>query len=214
MWDMYKARCRKCEICRSEQLLDDHAFPLFCKSPPRSTDLLFILEAPNRDDTYNPLKGYLTVDPNTDPSGKLFYHLFTKALCLDMLDLFLTNSVLCLPAERGGKRPVLAKQRLNCSAKLRELIDESDPLVVCAVGVPALGATELIEPHGLTRMATAVATAREWYGRVLFPVYHTSVQARNPRNGRPEEQQFRDWEELRRVLDEERRSHGTHAEPA
>jgi len=36
------------------------------KSPPRKTDILFVLEAPNRDDTYNPDKKYLTIEPDTD----------------------------------------------------------------------------------------------------------------------------------------------------
>jgi uracil-DNA glycosylase family 4 len=203
-WDAYRASCQRCLICGNAHLLDPRAFPLFQKNPPRSTDLLFILEAPNRDDTYKPDKGHLTIGPDTDPSGTFFYYLFTRALGLDIADLFVTNSVLCLPAARNGKRPVTPEQRCNCLAKLRESIQVAFPLVVCTVGVPALKAADAIEEHGLEQMRSAVAKPHKWYGRILFPVYHTGRQARNAQNGRPEPLQFLDWQGLRRTLDHER----------
>jgi len=172
------------------------------KSRPRSTDLLFIWEAPNCDDTYNPSKRYITVDSQTDPSGRFFYDLFVKELRLDIHhDLFVTNSVLCLPVRKNEKHPVTAAQRENCSERLRELIDFFHPLIVCPLGTQALKATALIDDHGFRSMAVAVATQRSWYGRILFPLYHTSSQARNPYNGRTEERQRADWRRLRVLLD-------------
>jgi uracil-DNA glycosylase family 4 len=167
------------------------------KTPPRTTDILFVLEAPNRDDTYDPRKKYLTVEPNTDPSGRLFYDLFVNELKFDIRDLFITNSVLCLPLNKNGKYPVTSRQQANCSGILRRMIDLFNPIIVCPVGAKALVATNRLQEHGRTMMATAVAKPTHWYGRTLFPLYHTSGQARNPRNGRPEQKQRADWRSLR-----------------
>jgi uracil-DNA glycosylase len=187
--------------------LDSAALPLFVKRPPKSTELLFIWEAPNRDDTCNPKKRYITVDSQTDPSGAFFYDLFVNELRLDIQrGLFVTNSVLCLPLRRNEKHLVTSAQMKNCSERLRELIDLFNPLIVCPLGTQALKATALIDDHGFRSMAAAVAAERSWYGRILFPLYHTSRQARNPRNGRVEERQRADWKRLRILLDQIRRS--------
>lgn len=210
-WQEFVEQHRRCSQCRNESLLDQRAFPLFAKHPSQSFDILFILEAPNRDDTYNPKKGYITVDPRTDPSGRFFHYLFTCELGFPTDDLFITNSVLCLPAEKGGKFPVSPKQRINCRPILREMIDNFGPIIVCPMGTRALIATEQIYPHGYRTMAEAVAIPTPWYGRVLFPLFHTSGQARNPRNGRPEPQQRADWRRLREVWAhlKARPAHGT-----
>jgi uracil-DNA glycosylase len=188
--------------------LDDGAFAVFQKDTPRSFDILFILEAPNRDDTYNPRKGYLTVDPDTDPSGRFFCELFTKELKFPMSDLFVTNSVLCLPAEKSGKFPVSALQRKNCLPILWQLIDTFNPMIVCPMGTKALIATDGICNHGFRTMASSVANPLSWYGRILFPLFHTSAQARNPRNGRHEPQQRADWRKLRAVWEQIHAQHG------
>jgi len=199
MWTNFIESRRKCTQCSCNGLLDKGAFAVFQKEAPRSFDILFILEAPNRDDTYNPKKGYLTIDPDTDPSGRFFCDLFRNELKFPMNDLFVTNSVLCLPAEKAGKFPVSALQRRNCLPILRQLIDTFNPMIVCPLGTKALIATDGICNHDLRTMATAVANPLNWYDRVLFPLFHTSAQARNPRNGRPEPQQRFDWRKLRAV---------------
>lgn len=208
MWMDFVESNRKCTQCRCDGLLDTEAFPVFQKEAPRSFDILFILEAPNRDDTYNPKKGYLTVDHDTDPSGRLFYDLFTAELLFPLNDLFVTNSVLCLPAEKTGKFPVSTPQRRNCLPVLRQLIDIFNPLIVCPMGTKALLATDRICSHGLRTMAMAVANPLSWYDRILFPLFHTSAQARNPRNGRPEPQQRADWQKLRTVWEQARAQQG------
>ena len=197
MWSKFIESHKTCVRCREKNLLDSRSFPIFAKNTPQSFDILFILEAPNRDDTYNPLKGYLTVDPSTDPSGRFFYDLFCNELKFSIDDLFITNSVLCLPSERAGKFPVSVQQRTNCLSILQKMIDEFNPLIVCPIGTKALVATNGIYKHGLRTMAEAATKARPWYGRTLFPLFHTSLQARNPRNGRPELQQRADWRNLR-----------------
>lgn len=200
MWQEFKAECSRCNRCKSESLLDPEAFPILMKSSPRATDILFVLEAPNRDDTYNPDKGYLTIDPETDPSGRFFYDLFVNELRFDIdQDLFVTNSVLCLSAknDKSGKYPVTSPQQSNCSGILRRMIDVFNPIIICPVGRKALLAIRQIEKHDYGSMADAVGRPTRWYGRTLFPLYHTSSQARNPRNGRIEGKQRADWQSLR-----------------
>lgn len=197
MWQKFKQECEQCDRCKNENLLDPEAFPILMKSHPRKTDILFVLEAPNRDDTYNPKKKYLTIEPDTDPSGRFFYDLFVNELKFDIRDLFVTNSVLCLPAEKNGKYPVTSLQQSNCSSILRRMIGVFNPVVVCPVGGKALLAMRRIDKHGYGSMADAVGRPTRWYGRTLFPLYHTSSQARNPRNGRIEDKQRADWRSLR-----------------
>jgi uracil-DNA glycosylase family 4 len=197
MWKKFAEECRRCVRCKSDGLLDSKAFPVLMKETPRSTDILFILEAPNRDDTYNPRKRYLTVEPETDPSGRFFHDLFVNELRFSMQNLFVTNSVRCLPIRKNGKFPVTSLQQLNCAGILRSMIDLFNPIIVCPVGTKALIATNRISKHGYRKMANAVAKSTQWYDRILFPLYHTSGQARNPRNGRPEEDQRADWRGLR-----------------
>lgn len=202
MWETYTRNTSECNYCRNLRILDKEAFPLFMRNAPESTDVLFIWEAPNRDDTYNSRKGYITVDSQTDPSGTFFHDLFVNELKLDVeKDLFVTNSVLCLPAPRNGKYPVSVTQMKNCSKRLFELIDTFHPLIVCPLGTEALKATTIIEDHGFRKMADAVGRKRSWYGRILYPLYHTSSQARNPRNGRVESLQRADWRRLRELLE-------------
>jgi len=204
MWELFVKECRRCTRCKADRLLDSEAFPIRMKKPPSSTDILFVLEAPNRDDTYNPRKKYLTVEPDTDPSGRFFYDLFVNELQFPIQDLFVTNSVLCLPIQRNGKYPVSSLQQSNCTGILKRMIDLFNPIIVCSLGTKALIATSRLEEHGHRIMANAVAKPTLWYGRTLFPLYHTSGQARNPRNGRPEEKQRADWRSLRAIWQREK----------
>jgi len=120
IWREFVDRHSRCSQCTNEGLLDIRALPLFAKRPPRSFEILFILEAPNRDDTYNPNKKYITVGPDTDPTGSFFYDLFINELRFSLDDLFITNSVLCLPVNDGP----LSSQRNNCLPILRQMIED------------------------------------------------------------------------------------------
>ena len=206
MWRAFATECRRCTRCRDDGLLDPEAFPILMKVAPRSTDVLFILEAPNRDDTYDPQKRHLTIESDTDPSGQLFHSLFTRELRFQIEDLFVTNTVLCLPAlKTKGKRPerpVSAHQQANCREILRRMIRLFDPAIVCPVGVAALRTTNRLDRHGKTKMKGAVAERTPWYGRVLFPLYHTGRRARIKPNGRTEGEQRGDWRSLRELWEE------------
>jgi hypothetical protein len=61
-------------------------------------------EAPNHADTFDPDKGYLTYDYNTDPTGRFMRTLLIEEAGLraeEVDDVLFTNAVLCLPARRN-----------------------------------------------------------------------------------------------------------------
>ena len=196
----YIEAVKDCKDCRmnKKSLIHDSAFPLFMEKAPFSFDILFIMEAPNYQDTINPAKGFLTVNNETDPTGRFLYELFIESLGLDIRNLFLTNSVLCLPALIGGKYPVSSEQKYKCKENLKKIIQDFDPLIVCPLGLQALKATQLIEDHNLSKMSDAVAVEKKWFNRILFPLYHTSSQARSSRSV---EEQKCDWAKLRKVFE-------------
>jgi uracil-DNA glycosylase len=202
-WQSLQQQQRTCQLCRTEgepPLIDGAALPLFGRFRPWTGGVLFVFEAPNRDDTVNPAKRYLTIDPDTDPSGRFTHQLLTEELLLDPAAFQVTNSVLCLPAGASGKYPVRSPQTRRCSANLQQQIAALQPTVVAPVGGAALAATRVIEDHGHVRLADAVAKPTGWHGRWLFPLFHTSMLARNGPGGRKAEQQRADWRQLRTFL--------------
>lgn len=164
--------------------------------------VLFVLEAPNRDDTFHSTKGYITMEMDTDPSGRFFRALYLNEARMNPEEMYVTNSVLCLPRRKGERHPVTSLMMKHCAENLRFMINTYQPSIVCPVGTAALRATKLIEDHGQTRLQDAVATPLPWFDRVLFPLYHTGMLARNGHSGRKADQQQNDWRELRRILDE------------
>src|SRR6185369_6126340 len=79
--------------------------------------LLVVLEAPNDDDTYRLDKGYLTCGPDTDETGKRLYRLLQHInFCPE--EVVFTNSVQCMPTDRGKGPKVSPQQRFNCHEKL------------------------------------------------------------------------------------------------
>ena len=114
--------CRDCcEEC-SPPLIEDLARPLFGNFEPWGRGLLFVFEAPNHSDTFDSGKGYLTYDQETDPTGRFARVLMTEELGLNPRFFQVTNSVLCLPRERRGKRAVSTRQAELCSTRIRDQI--------------------------------------------------------------------------------------------
>jgi len=103
-WRLRVTACRKCRLLADgneidptipDQLAQAHihhdagggwARAMLDKSPEAALDaetlarscssgLPVVLEAPNFDDTYNPAKGYVTVDRETDETGRFTYEL-------------------------------------------------------------------------------------------------------------------------------------------
>lgn len=192
--------CQLCRTSRTPALVEAGARPLFGRFKPWTNGVLFVFEAPNWDDTFDPNKGYLTYDRETDPTGR-----FTRSLLIEELglnpDYFqVTNSVLCLPARKNGKFPVGATQRKLCVPRIREQIQVLDPAVVVPVGGKALEATRSMDDHPYTNMHDAVTRPVRWWDRWLFPLYHTGMQARYGPGGRKPAEQHQDWRDLRGFL--------------
>jgi uracil-DNA glycosylase len=171
------------------------------RNRPRRSDLLFVAEAPNYDDTFHEAKGYLTVEPQTDPSGAFFHELYTNELEEDIEDLAVVNAVLCLPREKKRKAYRVTRKMLRaCQPNLRDQIVSLDPLIVVTLGTVALNATRSIEDHRLRKLADVSDRPVAWFGRLLFAAYHTGLQARNGPTGRKPELQREDWRELKALL--------------
>jgi uracil-DNA glycosylase family 4 len=202
LYEDYKAECQGCDVCKKEGLLHEAARPLFMHWEPRRTDVLFVLEAPNDDDTTNPAKGYITVDDKTDQTGKFLHWLVKHKLGWKTdPDLFITNSVLCLPKKKGKSFPVGAAQRDHCFIRLLTLIHLLKPRLVCTLGVHPLKAFKNMLPLDFKLSKDTVAKAVEWNGRLLFPLYHPGRQGRNGPDGRNEEAQKADWAALKTLID-------------
>lgn len=132
--------------------------------------VFFIAEAPGRqgaDRTRRPFWG--------DKSGENF-QILLDSIGLTRDEIFITNTVMCSPrSDTGANRKPSRSEIRNCSEYLKRQIDLIDPKVVATLGSVALDALKLIEPHSLTLKENA-ATAIEWNGRLLVPLYHPSPQ--------------------------------------
>lgn len=91
-------------------------------------------------------------------------------------EVFVTNAVLCLPLDTGGRnrRPTSVELRA-CVQHLRRQIDVFDPALVVAMGATALAGLDLVARHGRT-LRDGVGAAR-WSGRWLAVVHHPGRQS-------------------------------------
>lgn len=124
--EVLQSETRTCSRCHDALLLFaegvKRAYPLFQAKPPWPVRVMVVGEAPNFDDTFDPAKGRLTLEPETDPSGAFMFELL-GSVGLRPEQVLFTNSVLCLPAEnRDGKHPVSARQQDACSGPCRSPI--------------------------------------------------------------------------------------------
>ena len=199
----YQRDARRCTRCHDHGLIHFDgrrgvALPVLQKQPTGALGVLIVAEAPNFDDTYDPGKGYLTYDADTDPTGRYVRQLLLDEVGLSVAelgDVLFTNAVLCLPRGHGGKHPVSDRQRDHCRPWLRRLIDVPGVRVVVTMGARSLDAVRQIERHGLTLKDSG--TMHDWFGRTLLPLYHAS---RVGRVSRPEALQRQDIRALRTFL--------------
>jgi len=160
------------------------AAPMLARSPTALLGILVVGEAPNHADTFDPDKGYLTYDYDTDPTGR-----FMRALLIEEAGLtadeighvLFTNAVLCLPARRNDKHPVSIRQVDACKPWLVRLLEDADLSIVVTMGATALRALNRIERHGLV-LKHAAGRIHGWYGRKLLPLYHAGLLGRVSRN--------------------------------
>lgn len=195
-----------CVRCRDEGLLFRHADgrwaqPLFHRDTTCPSRIVMVAEAPNLADTFDPDKGRITVDAETDPTGRFMRQLL-ESVGLRPEDVLVTNTALCLPAKNGGKFAVKAPIARNCRPWLERLIVAADARVVVTWGAVALLGTRNVERHTL-ELREAVGRLHPWFGRQLLPLYHPGLLARKNRSTA---QQLEDISCLRTVLLETPRS--------
>jgi uracil-DNA glycosylase family 4 len=198
--ELLQSKAKPCDRCHREALLhaegSHRAYPVFQRDPPWPVRVLAVLEAPNATDSFDPDKGRLTVDAETDPTGRFLRELFAS-VGLRAEEVLFTNSVLCLPArDGGGKHPVSARQQDQCADWLGQFIETADPAVVVTFGAVALQGVGRLERHGLSLHESA-GKLHPWRNRHLLPLYHPG---RLGRVTRPEEEQRKDIAVLRDVL--------------
>jgi len=189
-----------CTRCRDDGLIyrkEDGrwAYPLFHAKATCPSRIVFVAEAPNMTDTFDTNKGRLTVDDETDFTGKSM-RAFLRSVGLKPEDVLFTNTVLCLPAQQRDKFPVSTRLASACQPWLERFIEAADARVVVTFGEKALKAMDRIERHGLT-LAAGVGRLHDWRGRKLLPLYHPSRLALRYRS---REQQLADFQCLASVL--------------
>lgn len=149
---------------------------------------LFVGEAPGRLGA-----GRTGVAFEGDESGRRFERLLTVA-GLRREEVFVTNAVLCLPLDAGGRnRTPLASEVRNCAAHLAETIRQVEPRLVVAMGGTAVRATNALGAHGAA-LPGLVGRAVDWNERLLTAVYHPGRQAELHRAWHEQEN---DWARLR-----------------
>lgn len=199
----WRAAIRGCRLCHDKTpplIFSENeriAKPLFHEDGNLKSPVLFVVEAPNWTDTFDPDKGRMTIGEYTDPSGQFFDDRLEENLKLSPCEILCTNSVLCLPARVKGKYPVMALQKRLCSPHLRSLIENVNPKVVVPQGGVALEALKLIEQHSLV-LKDAVAKRHDWFGRILFPLYHPGALSSVARS---RDKQVEDFQKLKTLLD-------------
>jgi uracil-DNA glycosylase len=169
------------------------------EKPPRNTYILFIFSIPSEKDTFMPEIGYLSFDPEVDMNRSLFFDLVLDELGWEIDDLFVANAVLCLPRLQIDRRPLSMMQQQHCARNLKYLIDLFKPMIICPLGSRPLESLAFIQPHGRNRLRETVAIPVDWYNRVLFPLYDTTLDTLHSTRGRTKEKQRRDWQKLRNL---------------
>ncbi len=200
-WRLKQRKCRRCHELAEPLVFvgkEGIARPLFHEEGNLESDILFILEAPNYGDTFDPEKGRMTFGEDTDPTGRFFEECLREEVGMELEQTMVVNSVLCLPALKDGKYPVRPEQLRLCSTNLRSTIMNVDPRVVVTLGGAALRAVKNVESHGLA-LREAVAKPHQWFGRALFPLYHPSSLGRVSRST---DEQRADYKALQRFMED------------
>lgn len=192
---LFAALVRDAQNCRTCPRMEGRRRVLSPANGPISARVMFVAEAPGRlggDKSGVPLTG--------DASGRNFLRYLTAA-GLTREDVFVTNAVLCNPrTERGTNAPPSASEIRACSSFLSRTLGVVQPQIIATLGSKALAALHLIAPHTYT-LRDHAATAVEWNGHTLFPLYHPSPQVVISPTGRSHAAQEADYSALRQLLE-------------
>lgn len=181
------------------------------------SNIMAILEAPNRADTYRLDRGYLTYDANTDETGKRTRRLLQE-IGVSPEEVIFTNTVQCMPADRGNGPKITSQQRINCRSHFRDLLTIVRPRVILAFGNEALEELHRFEPIvikgrrlRLDEVKVGQLTGQciqPWASTCLVPLYHPGAKVvasakrkdGTPGTGRSEPDQLRDIKLVSRIL--------------
>ena len=170
--DEFELLTRRARGCRACARMADCRAVLGAPNGDLQSRVLFVAEAPGRlgaDRTGIPLSG--------DQSGRNFDELLRMA-GLRRSAIFVTNAVLCNPRDPQGRNAAPTSVEIhNCAPFLRRTIELINPAVVIALGVVALRALAIVEPHGVV-LKRDVAQPVVWNDRLLIALYHPSPRAR------------------------------------
>ena len=182
---VFRREAASCTRCRQDALVHQHvdgrwALPLFHRDALCPSRVVLVAEAPNLADTFDSGKGRITVDAETDPTGRFMRELLAS-VGLTPEDVLVTNTALCLPSQKAGKFPVSAKMAKHCRPWLERIILAADARVVVTWGRVALLGTRNVERHKL-ELRESVGRLHPWFGRLLLPLYHPGLLARKNRS--------------------------------
>ena len=151
-------------ICTRCRLAEGRTQVVFGVGNP-SADLMFIGEAPGRDED---LQG----EPFVGRSGKLLDRLMAEELGHGRTGVYVCNVVKCRPP---GNRDPQPDEIAACRPWLESQLEIIDPKVIVTLGNFA---TRLIldTKEGITRMR---GREHEWNGRVVVPTFHPSAALRS-----------------------------------
>lgn len=183
--------CREAEACRVCPRLAEKKAVLSRLNGTLKPRVLFIGEAPGRrgaERTRRPFTG--------DVSGERFDQLLTAAR-LTRDEIFITNAVLCCPADEQRNRTPLTSEMRNCQGFLERTIALLNPPIIAPVGGVALRAVSLLFDTPL-KLAEVAGTTIRLDTRRLVPLYHPSPRVLNAT--RSFEQMQKDFAHLSRLV--------------
>ena len=131
----------------------------------RNADLMFIGEAPGRDED---LQGI----PFVGRAGQLLTDII-KAMKLDRADVYIANVIKCRPPGNRNPEP---EEMAACRPYIKKQIELVRPRVIVTLGRFAL--------QGMTERTLSITSSRgqwlEYEGIKLMPTYHPAYLLRNP----------------------------------
>jgi len=176
-WDILSTEAHDCTKCR---LAGTRRNVVFGVGNP-SADLMFIGEAPGRDEDE---KG----EPFVGRAGQLLTDII-KAMKLTRDDVYIANVIKCRPPENRNPEP---DELDACRPFIQRQVEIIKPKVIVALG--RFGLQSLTEKaYGITAVR---GTWLEYNGIKLMPTYHPAYLLRNP--GAKKEV----WADMKKVMAE------------
>jgi uracil-DNA glycosylase family 4 len=165
--------CRKCPLCETRTQT------VFSDGPPDAR-LLFVGEAPGADEDAQGV-------PFVGRAGQLLNKMIA-AIDLKREEVYICNVLKCRPP---GNRTPQPAETAQCLPYLEQQIALVRPALICAMGLPAVGALlKLKGPMGAIHGKTF-----QYRGVPVIPTYHPAALLRTPSFKRDA------WEDLKRVRD-------------